>query len=132
MRGRLADVLQGKPRNGWSARCDNSEGGTPVLALSAVTGFTYNRAGHKRTSLPTQPEAHYWLQPGDLLVTRSNTPELVGHAAIYDGHPSPCIYPDLMMRLEVDPNRADSTFVWRWLQAPLVRDYIVSNAKGTR
>jgi len=51
--GHLHDVLLQKPRNGWSPRCDNAEDGTPVLTLSAVTGFTYKENEFKRTSFPT-------------------------------------------------------------------------------
>ena len=129
--GKLGDVLAEEPRNGWSAQCDNSEGGTAVLALSAVTGFQYRHSNFKKTSLPVPKGGHFWLKPGDLLITRSNTPELVGHAAIYDGSPSPCIYPDLMMRVELKSNLVESRFVWYWLQAPIVRDFIMQNAKGT-
>lgn len=130
--GKLSDVLAAPPRNGWSAPCDpNAEDGTPVLTLSAVTGFRYRPTGFKRTSLPVRAEGHFWLKPGDLLITRSNSPELVGHAAIYDGNPFPCIYPDLMMRLELRDNAVDTKFVWYWLQAPLVREFIGKSAKGT-
>jgi type I restriction enzyme S subunit len=129
--GVLSDVLDGKLRNGWSPRCDNAPGGTPVLSLGAVTGFDYNPREFKRTSLPTDSEATYWLQPGDLLITRSNTPELVGHAAIYDGNPRPCIYPDLMIRVPLDSALADRRFLWYWLQSPLVRQHIRDKAKGT-
>lgn len=129
--GTLSRVLAGKPRNGWSARCDNAEAGTPVLTLSAVTGFHYDSTAYKRTSLPTDPYAHYWARKGDLLISRSNTPELVGHATIYDGQPERCIYPDLMMRVPVNEKVADTTFVWFWLQTPLVREFIIANAKGT-
>ena len=129
--GVLGDVLLNKPRNGWSARCDDDPMGTPVLALGAVTGFHYRPREYKRTSLPTSPDAHYWLRPGDLLMTRSNTPELVGHAAIYTGEPAPCIYPDLVMRLPVNRQEADVRFVWYWLQSPLVRDFVRGCAKGT-
>jgi len=66
--GKFGEVLDGKPRNGWSARCDNAEGGTPVLTLSAVTGFHYDSTAYKRTSLPTVPDAHYWVRKGDLLL----------------------------------------------------------------
>jgi type I restriction enzyme S subunit len=128
---RLGDVLLGKPRNGWSPHCDNSDGGAAVLSLAAVTGFRYNGAEHKRTSLPSSNDAHYWLRPGDLLITRSNTPDLVGHAAIYDGTPSPCIYSDLMMRIPLDLSKVVLEFVWYWLQTPLVRDFISRNATGT-
>jgi type I restriction enzyme S subunit len=129
--GRLGDVLDGKPRNGWSVKPSGAEDGTPVLTLAAVTGFEYDGTAVKMTSEPTQEGAHYWLQQGDLLITRSNTPELVGHAAIYDGTPSACIYPDLMMRIPIDRSRADSRFVWHWLQGPEARDFIMRKAKGT-
>nr|WP_242018981.1 restriction endonuclease subunit S [Trichocoleus sp. FACHB-832] len=129
--GYLADVLYGKPRNGWSARCNNMPGGIAVLSLGAVTGFSYRETEFKRTSELVSHDAHYWLKPGDLLITRSNTPELVGHAAIYNGSPFPCIYPDLMMRLDVNESKADKKFVHRWLTCTPVRDYIKSKAKGT-
>lgn len=129
--GRLGDVLLDRPRNGWSARCDNADDGVPVLTLGAITGYRYQSANHKKTSLATDPTARYWLKAGDLLVTRSNTPELVGHAAIYDGRPHPCIYPDLMMRVAVDVTRADTRFAWYWLQTPIVRGYVGKKSKGT-
>jgi type I restriction enzyme, S subunit len=129
--GQLRDVLSGAPRNGWSAKCDNADGGTPVLSLGAVTGFRYRRKEFKRTSMPASKEGHFWLRPGDLLISRSNTPELVGHAAMYDGQPAPCIYPDLMMRLDLNKNLVNPRFVWYWLQAPPTREFITRHAKGT-
>ena len=129
--GILGDVLIEPPRNGWSARCDNGPDGVAVLSLSAITGFRYRPAEFKRTSLYADPDAAYWLKRGDLLITRSNTLELVGHAAIYDGNPSPCIYPDLMMRLVPNVTCVIPKFIWYWLQSPIVRDYIMSRAKGT-
>ena len=53
--GTLEEVLIGKPRNGWSARCDNAEGGTPVLSLSAVTGYQYDSAAFKRAPTVSRP-----------------------------------------------------------------------------
>jgi type I restriction enzyme S subunit len=129
--GNLGDVLVRPPRNGWSAKCDNADGGTPVLSLATVTGFRYRSSEFKRTSLAAPYQGHFWLRAGDLLITRSNTPELVGHAAIYDGNPSPCIYPDLMMRLELRNKDVERRFVWYWLQSPVVREFISRNAKGT-
>lgn len=129
--GHLRDVLIDKPRNGWSPICDNSESGVPVLALGAVTGFKYRASHYKRTSAQTEHGANYWLEKGDLLITRSNTPDLVGHAAIYDGEPAPCIYPDLMMRIKVDSEMADVRFVHYWLQSRPVRRFIASTSRGT-
>lgn len=126
----LIDVIESPPRNGWSPKCDNNPNGTPVLKLGAVLRFQYNPDEFKRTSLPTDPNAHYWLKPGDVLISRSNTLELVGHAAIYSGTPSPCIYPDLMMRIRVDQSKADSRFLVYWLQSKEVRHFIQSRASG--
>ncbi len=129
--GQLKNILITKPQNGWSARCDNLETGIPVLSLGAITGFRYKDTEYKRTSEITLDDAHYWLKPGDLLITRSNTPDLVGHAAIYNGNPSPCIYPDLIMRLEINEDLAEKQFVHNWLRSNTVRDYIKKMAKGT-
>lgn len=127
----LAQVLAVKPSNGWSAKCDNDPSGTPVLTLSAVTGFRYDGTQIKTTSLPIEENARYWLQKGDLLISRSNTPELVGHAAIYDGVPEKCIYPDPIMRTRVKEDEAEVRFVHYWLMTLLVRDFIQSRARGT-
>ena len=129
--GALGSVLAGPPRNGWSAKCDNAEGGTPVLSLGAVTRFRYRSTEFKRTSLHAPEQGHFWLRPGDLLITRSKTPELVGHAAFYDGNPRPCIYPDLMMRLEIKSHAVERRFVWYWLQSQPAREFLSRNAKGT-
>lgn len=126
----LLNVIQAKPRNGWSPECDNNPDGTPVLKLGAVLRFQYNPDEIKRTSLPTNSKAHYWLEAGDFLISRSNTLELVGHASIYSGIPYPCIYPDTMMRFKVNPMKADSKFLLYWLQSKEVRNYIQSKASG--
>lgn len=36
-----------------------------------------------------------------------------------------------MMRLPLDLNLVDPTFVWYWLQSPPARDFIFEKAKGT-
>lgn len=127
----LANALLAPPRNGWSPNCDNLETGTPVLTLSAVTGWDFNPSAFKRTSQPVNDGAHYWVDKGDLLITRSNTPELVGHAAICNGALSRAIYPDLMMKVPIDPTKASTRFVWYWLQTARARDFVRRSAKGT-
>ena len=128
----LKQILIEKPRNGWSPPGNSfASHGVPVLTLSAVTGFKYDSSKIKWTSSPTRKDAHYWLKPGELLITRSNTLELVGHAAIYDGSPAPCICPDLIMKMTVDPKKADVRFIHFWLQTHTVRKYLMTQARGT-
>lgn len=126
----LIEVIEAKPRNGWSPKCDDNPNGIPVLKLGAVLWFRYNPNEVKRTSEPVDYNAHYWLQPGDILISRSNTPELVGHASIYTAEPFPCIYPDLLMRLRVRTSDANSRFLIYWLRTREVREYINRRASG--
>ena len=126
----LIEVIEKRPRNGWSPRCDNNPTGAPVLKLGAVLGFRFDPSAIKYTSLPTDPQAHYWVTEGDILISRSNTPDLVGHAAIYSGQPSPCIYPDLLMKMRTNPNVANPKFVTYWLRSQEARVYIRAHATG--
>lgn len=127
----LREVLSTQPRNGWSPPSAYQNGsGTPVLTLSSVTGFLYDGSKVKLSSAPTKEGAHYWLEPGELLITRSNTPELVGHAAIYNGTPSKAICCDLIMKMKVDPAEADVRFVHYCLRSSTIRHFIEKRAKG--
>jgi type I restriction enzyme S subunit len=127
----LSTLLSKQPRNGWSPPAIFQTGsGVPVLTLSAVTGFHYNGSRIKLTTAPTSEEAYYWLQEGELLITRSNTPELVGHVAIYDGNPAKVICPDLIMKMTVDHTKADTRFIYYFLRSATARKYLTGKAKG--
>jgi type I restriction enzyme S subunit len=127
----LESALAVQPRNGWSPPAEYQTGaGFPVLTLSAVTGFEYGAARVKLTSAPVRENAHYWLIDGELLITRSNTRELVGHVAIYDGAPSKAICCDLIMKMMVNPSKADTRFVYYYLRSPEAREYFTSRAHG--
>lgn len=128
---RLEDVLSVQPRNGWSPPAAfHSDSGTPVLTLSAVTGFTYDGTRIKFTSANTDADAHYWVKPGDLLITRSNTPKLVGHVAICGEVPSPTIYPDLVMRLRVNNDVTTPEFLYWSLRTTRARTYMSESSGG--
>jgi type I restriction enzyme, S subunit len=127
----LSTLLSEQPRNGWSPPAIFQTGeGIPVLTLSAVTGFNYDGSRVKLTSAPTKEKAHYWLKKGELLITRSNTPELVGHVAIYDGNPQQAICCDLIMKMTLDSTKADTRFIYYYLRSFAARRYLMSNATG--
>src|SRR5260221_4908272 len=75
-------------------------------------------------------ESHLWLYPGDILIQRANSYELVGVSAIYDGNENEFIYPDLMMKIK--PNeRALGEFIYYALSAPQSRTYFSQSSTGT-
>mgnify|MGYP003592067906 CR=1 FL=1 len=127
----LEALLKEQPRNGWSPPAANhAEAGTPVLTLSSVTGFCFHPERTKFTSAETVADRHYWVCDGDLLITRSNTPELVGHVAIAFGINTPTIYPDLIMRMRVDSGKASTDFLYYQLRSTKLRNEIRRRAHG--
>lgn len=127
----LEKVLATQPQNGWSPPAANhSDSGTPVLTLSAVTGFRFRADKVKFTSASTDPRRNYWVKNGDFLITRSNTPELVGHVAIASGIEKPTIYPDLIMRMNPMPDRVMTEFLYYQLRTPALRKEIMGRAQG--
>jgi type I restriction enzyme S subunit len=127
----LEEVLTVQPQNGWSPPAANhAASGTPVLTLSSVTGFVFRPDKLKYTSAKTDPKARYWIRNGDFLITRSNTPELVGHVAIASGIEKPTIYPDLIMRMNPKPDRALTEFLYYQLRTPALRSEIMGRAQG--
>lgn len=127
----LEDVLAAQPRNGWSPPAKNhAHSGTPVLTLSSVTGFRFRPEKIKYTSADVDCTRHYWVSNGDLLITRSNTPELVGHVAIANGINVKTIYPDLIMKMSVDPDKALTKYIYYQLRSPELREEIRSRAQG--
>jgi type I restriction enzyme S subunit len=127
----LEKVLATQPQNGWSPPAANhSASGTPVLTLSSVTGFKFRPDKVKFTSASTDHKKKYWVKNGDFLITRSNTPELVGHVAIASGIEKPTIYPDLIMRMNPIPDRALTEFLYYHLRTPALRTEIMGRAQG--
>ena len=127
----LEHVLIAQPRNGWSPPAVNhSDKGVPVLTLSAVTRFIFRADKIKYTSAKTDPRRHYWVRNGDFLITRSNTPELVGHVAIAEGLSEPTIYPDLIMRMTPAPDRILTKFLYYQMRTFSLRKEITSRAQG--
>ena len=128
---RLEEVLVVQPQNGWSPPAANhADSGTPVLTLSAVTGFVFRPKKVKFTSAVTDSRARYWVWNGDFLITRSNTPELVGHVAIASGIEKPTIYPDLIMRMNPDPAKVLTEFLYFQMRTPELRKEITGRAQG--
>ncbi|MBS0017365.1 MAG: restriction endonuclease subunit S [Arthrospira sp. SH-MAG29] len=125
------EILTCQPRNGWSPPANNhSPTGTPVLTLSSVTGFHFNQYKRKFTNAPTKKDAYYWLKNGEFLISRSNTPELVGHVAICENLITPTICCDLIMKMQIDLSQANNKFIYWYFRTGKMRNLITSSAQG--
>lgn len=125
---RLGDLLSEPPRNGRSARVSKS-GAVRCITLTAVTRGDFSRENTKLTALNPSDVEDLWLQPGDILIERSNTPELVGTARLYGGAPRFAIFPDLVIRIRVAPPLSPR-FLELALQSDRARRYFRLAARG--
>lgn len=72
---------------GSSPQCDNFAADPDawgVLKVSAVKNGAFLENENKQLPNDIQPEPRYEIKHGDLLITRANTPQLVGAAAVAD------------------------------------------------
>jgi len=127
----LGGLLREKIRNGYSPRCPSEPTGRWILHLGAVTADGYNQAATKPAPPNDAKVGAFLLDEGDLLVSRSNTRERVGFAGIYDGSPSPCAYPDLLMRVRVDRKQVLTRWIEACLLSPFGRVFMEARARGT-
>ncbi|MCR6491433.1 restriction endonuclease subunit S [Cellulomonas sp. P24] len=125
----VGDLLREVMRNGHSARA-LAGNGIRTLTLTAVTRRTFTDEFSKITSASPERVRDLWLEPGDILVQRSNTPDLVGSTAIYRGPRNWAIFPDLLIRLRTDTSRVEPEYLCLAMQSERAHRALRSRAKG--
>lgn len=129
---RLSGLVATGPKNGYSGRSSEAARGTPTLSLGATTSgcVVLNDETVKRLEETIDSRSDLYLMPGDVLVQRSNTPDLVGTTAVFHGPAGVYVYPDLMMRMRF---RDDATahWFWRYANSDGGRRFFVSVAAGS-
>lgn len=125
----LKDLLAEPLRNGHSARATSNGTGVRTLTLTAVTQGDFSERNTKLTTANPATVRDLWLRPGDILIERSNTPDLVGTARMYRGPEDFAIFPDLLIRVRIS-DAADPRYVELALQSTQLRRYFKENAQG--
>jgi type I restriction enzyme S subunit len=128
--GPLEDWLCGLPRNGYSPKAVDGWTGSMMLGLGCLTPNGFEARQLKNAPRNDAQLQRALLHPGDLLLSRSNTRDLVGLAGVYESIGAPCIYPDLMMRLS-PADTTSSRFLEQILRSLQVRRQIQAAASGT-
>jgi type I restriction enzyme S subunit len=125
----LRALLREPLRNGHSAPESKTGTGIRTLTLTAVTKGDFSEANTKLTTAEPSKVDELWLQDGDILIERSNTPELVGTAGLYRGASGYAIFPDLLIRVRPVPE-LDVRWLTHYLQSSKARNYFRSSAQG--
>jgi type I restriction enzyme S subunit len=126
----LVNHLAFPPRNGFSPKESDEWTGLQALGLGCLTRNGFEPRQLKNVPLGEVRASSALLNEGDLLMSRANTRELVGLVGRYRDVGTPCIYPDLMMRLVVQPG-CRSEFLELVLRSANVRRQIQALSQGT-
>lgn len=74
----------------------------------------------------------HMLVPGDLVLVRSNgNPDLVARTMIFLGGDAPVSFSGFCIRVRVNPELADSTYILYALRSPSIRRWLRSRGAGT-
>ena len=118
---------------GWSPQCENepSKGDSPgVLKVGCVNGGRFRPMENKRLPDEIEPVLEYAIKRGDLLVSRANTRELVGCAAVaLQDYPWLFIC-DKIYRLTLKTEEAIPSHVAAYLSSRQARGQIELGATG--
>jgi len=119
---------------GWSPQCEGfpveSSEDWGVLKVGCVNGGTFNPGENKTLPVDLNPIPELGIVAGDLLVSRANTRELVGSAAVaHTDHPNLMLC-DKLYRLRLLPNKCLPEFLGRYLGTDAAREQIELSATG--
>lgn len=118
---------------GWSPQCEGFPAGADewgVLKVGCVNGGFFRPSENKTFPSDMTPLPALGIARGDLLISRANTRELVGSAAVaLDDYPMLMLC-DKLYRLRVDSDQCIAQFVSLLLGTSMVRNQIELEAGG--
>jgi len=122
-----------KIEQGWSPQCDNQpaeDEAWGVMKVGCVNGDQFDPLENKALPLELTPLPEYELRPKDILVSRANTKELLGSAAIVpENVRSKLLLCDKLFRLR-SVSGVDEEFLTCYLRTPIARYQYEREATG--
>jgi type I restriction enzyme, S subunit len=119
---------------GWSPQCESfpAEGADEwgVLKVGCVNGGTFLPAENKKLPEDLEPIHEYALKRNDLLISRANTRDLVGSAALVPEDFPGLLLCDKLYRLRLDEAVCDPVYVAAFLSTAEARSQIENSATG--
>jgi type I restriction enzyme S subunit len=125
--GRLGDYVT-DDCYGTSEKTNDDARGTPILRMGNIQDGRLITRSLKYLHIASKERGKLVLQPGDILVNRTNSAELVGKCAVFDldGEYGFASY---IIRLRLDQARAHPRLVAAYINSPIGRAYMVDEKK---
>ena len=118
---------------GWSPQSDTfpaNEDEWGVLKVGAVNGWEFNPNENKRVPTEFEIPLEYEIKPGDVLVSRANTTELVGSASLVEQVRPRLLLCDKLYRPKIQSNRLLPDYLVYYLRSVAGRFVFERDATG--
>lgn len=134
------DQISHEIRYGSSSKTNMDSNGIPVLRMGNIVegNLVFDKLKYLPENHSEFPDL--LLDSGDLLFNRTNSVELVGKTAVYNGYPSPCSYASYLIRvrfcLGVKPPFIsffiNSVYGRAWIRSVVSQQVGQANVNGTK
>ncbi len=129
---RLKAILR-QVEQGWSPQCENrtaepDEWG--VLKVGCVNGTRFDETENKALPRDLDPIPSLEVKPGDVLMSRANTIELVGSVSLVTAVRHRLLLCDKLYRLHIERHRVDPRFIVYLLTSSVGRAPLEASATG--
>jgi type I restriction enzyme, S subunit len=111
----LRNVIR-EAQGGFASGERDSSGVIQLRMNNVMIGGQFDWSSFIR--VPASPETVqvYQLKRGDVLFNNTNSTELVGKSALFEGHSEPVVFSNHFTRLRADENLLEPRFLASWLQ----------------
>jgi type I restriction enzyme S subunit len=119
---------------GWSPQCSNwpaTEEEWGVLKVGAVNGLEFNPLENKALPASEVPLPQYEIQPGDFVMSRANTRELLGSAALVGRTRPRLLLCDKLYRLWIKTDRLSPEWLLYFLRSSAGRAQLERESTGS-
>ena len=130
---RLKFLLHGMEQ-GWSPQCDNvpaEDHEWGVLKAGCANGWQFNPQENKRLPADLDPLPEYEVKPGNIIMSRANTTELLGSAAYVKETRPRLLLCDKLYRLKINADRVSGEYLVSFLRSSLARAQMEPEATGS-
>ncbi|MBK6277671.1 MAG: restriction endonuclease subunit S [Gammaproteobacteria bacterium] len=134
--GQLACLVE----YGSSAKTSDVSGGVPVLRMGNIVDGELRFDELKYLPANHDEFPKLYLNPGDLLFNRTNSPELVGKSAVYAGSAKECSFASYLIRVRLVDGAVpkllaayiNSSHGRRWVKSVVTQQVGQANVNGTK
>lgn len=122
----LGEVTEGPGQYGTSQKASRTPPGAVVLRMGNLRDGRITWDDLKYVALPKEEERKYRLSTGDILFNRTNSAELVGKSAVFDGDRD-AVFASYLIRFRARRELADPEYLCAYINSQIGRAFIVAN-----